>query len=191
MNRLQAEQKKSLRNSIKNGRLSLPEAYTHDAQNLIKNKLISYLSSQSRNKIGLYWSMEKELDTHTLLKDLNNLGIVCSLPKIDTVSSNMTFFEWKPETEMIRNPSLPFLEPDSKKTITPSIVIVPLLSCDSLGNRLGYGKGFYDRYLEKHKAFKIGLCYDRLFSATPIPTENHDQKLDMIITETKIIKLSD
>lgn len=190
MNTLQAELKKSLRNSIKNTRLTLPETYTNTAQNLIKNKLISYLSSQPKYKIGLYWSMEKELDTHTLLKDLNNLGTVCSLPKVDAISSIMTFFEWKPETKMIRNPSLPFLEPDSKKTMNPTIIIVPLLTCDSFGNRLGYGKGFYDRYLEKHKIFTIGLCYDLLFSTTPIPTEKHDQKLDMIITEARIIKLS-
>jgi len=191
MNRLQAELKKSLRDSIKNARSSLSEAYTNTAQNLIKDNLISYLSSQSKYKIGLYWSMEKELNTHIILKNLNDLGIVCALPKVDTISSSMTFFEWTPEIKMIKNPSLPFLEPDSKKIIDPTIIVVPLLTCDSLGNRLGYGKGFYDKYLKKHKAFKIGLCYDQLFSTTPIPTEKHDQKLDVIITETKIIRLSD
>lgn len=66
------------------------------------------------------------------------------------------------------------------------MIIIPMAAADRSGNRLGYGKGFYDRFLSESNAFKAGLVFsDFIFSE--IPTESFDEKLDAIITENEVI----
>ena len=67
------------------------------------------------------------------------------------------------------------------------VVIVPLVGCDKNLNRIGFGKGFYDRFLKDKKAYKIGVCYD--FQVVDNLTVNEwDVKLNKIITPTKVIE---
>ena len=67
------------------------------------------------------------------------------------------------------------------------LVIVPGVAFDRKKNRLGRGKGYYDRFLEQAKNAKtIGICKsDRLFDH--VPTDAHDRKMDALITETEIL----
>ena len=78
-----------------------------------------------------------------------------------------------------------------KKIIYPNILLVPLVAYDKNFNRVGYGGGFYDRYIKKalriRKIFTIGLAYS-FQKVKKIPTNNYDIKLDYIITE-KIIDM--
>ena len=84
------------------------------------------------------------------------------------------------------------LEPYKSKNITPEIIFVPLLAFDSSKNRLGYGKGFYDRYLNKYlKRFKNILTVGVAFSFQKhhkLPKYQKDVKLDFIITEKGMYK---
>ena len=69
----------------------------------------------------------------------------------------------------------------------PEVIFVPLVACDENKNRLGFGKGYYDRYMQDKSALKIGLCYD--FQVTDGITINEwDVPLDMIVTEKRIIR---
>ena len=78
----------------------------------------------------------------------------------------------------------------SGKIINPDILLVPLVSFDSKLNRLGYGGGFYDRYIEKienvKKVIKIGLAFSYQ-KIKKVPTNKFDKKLDFIITEKEIL----
>lgn len=67
------------------------------------------------------------------------------------------------------------------------LIILPGIAFDKAGNRLGYGKGYFDRLLKKTKAYKIGLAYDFQIVEN-IPAETHDQKVDLIVTDKKLIK---
>ena len=102
----------------------------------------------------------------------------------------MDFFEWKKKDPLKIN-KYGIAEPTSVKKIYPDIIFLPLVAFDTDLNRLGYGGGFYDRYLEKilkiKKILKIGLgfSYQEL---KKIPINKHDKKLDLIITEKKIIQ---
>jgi len=108
-----------------------------------------------------------------------------SLPRVK--GSRMFFVDWTPATEMVENSFLPFSEPNSDVEVQPDLIVVPLLICDKLGHRLGYGKGHYDRYLsENSKVIKVGFCYGKIISADKIPQEDHDVKLDAVITENQI-----
>ena len=68
----------------------------------------------------------------------------------------------------------------------PSVVIVPLVACDKNLNRIGMGKGYYDRYLRDKTAIKIGICYDFQVVDKIIPNKT-DIPLDIIVTENQIL----
>ena len=102
----------------------------------------------------------------------------------------MDFFEWTNKNPLKIN-KYGIAEPISVKKIYPDIIFIPLVAYDSALNRLGYGGGFYDRYLNKianiKKILKIGLAYSYQ-ELKKIPVEEYDNRLDLVITEKKIIK---
>lgn len=88
--------------------------------------------------------------------------------------------------------SFGFRHPSSVETVaadTIHVMLIPGLGFSVLGERLGRGKGFYDRYLNNYKGFKIGVCFDCQVSEVSLPTDSWDIKMDYIITETKCIDL--
>lgn len=83
--------------------------------------------------------------------------------------------------------------PDERDNIIPAekidIVIVPGLCFDKFRNRLGYGGGFYDRFLIKTKAVKLAVCFDeQIIESGSLPVNENDVKADAIITDKRIIR---
>ncbi len=138
-----------------------------------------------RGKIfGGYYPYNYEVDVLQILRKLERQNYQISLPKIKD-NSLMDFFKWSVNDPMIINKyGIP--EPVSSKIVYPDILLVPLVAYDSKFNRIGYGGGFYDRYLKKLKKIKkiitIGLAYS-FQKVREIPVNDHDIKLDFIITE--------
>ena len=97
----------------------------------------------------------------------------------------MDFFHWSSKDPLIIN-KFGIPEPVSKKIKYPDILLVPLVAFDEHLNRVGYGGGFYDRYIKKIKKKKklitIGLAYS-FQRVKKIQTNNYDIKLDYIVTE--------
>ena len=79
-------------------------------------------------------------------------------------------------------------EGDCKKN-NIDLIIVPALCCDKNGYRLGYGGGYYDRFLKDYKGIKV-VCLPKQLIFDTIYHEVHDIKMDYIITESRIIKVS-
>jgi len=134
--------------------------------------------------IGGYYPYNYEVDIIQILKKFEKKKYPISLPKIKK-NSQMDFFEWSTKDPLlINNYGIP--EPTSNKVKYPDILLVPLVAYDENLNRVGYGGGFYDRYFEKLKKIKkvtiIGLAYS-FQKVEKIPTNDHDIKLDFIITE--------
>jgi 5-formyltetrahydrofolate cyclo-ligase len=105
-------------------------------------------------------------------------------------NNQMDFFQWSSKTPLkINKYGIP--EPLSKKICYPDILFVPLVGYDSEFNRLGYGGGFYDRYIDKiekyKKIIKIGLAFS-CQKLNKVPTTYYDRKLDFIITEKEILE---
>ena len=99
--------------------------------------------------IGLYWPMLYELDTRPLIKLLLEKKIDIYLPSVS--SNQLKFFQWKLNDTLTFN-RLKFYEPKQKSIQKkPSLILVPMLAFDKKGFRIGYGKGFYDRFFEKNK----------------------------------------
>lgn len=111
------------------------------------------------------------------------------LPKSDLVSCTLKHICWDDSTPLAMN-SWGITEPLSGKEVTAKkldLIVIPLLACDVEGNRLGYGKGFYDRFLASCRpdALKVGLSYFAP-QETIIPHESHDMRLDVCVTPEKV-----
>ena len=138
--------------------------------------------------VGGYYPCNYEIDDLEMLNFLRNKKANTSLPIIRK-NNQMDFFEWTNKDPLKIN-KYGIAEPIPAKKIYPDIIFVPLVAYDDHLNRLGYGGGFYDRYLEKiakiKKILKIGLAFSYQ-ELKKIPINKHDKKLDLIITEKKII----
>ena len=140
-----------------------------------------------RGKIlGGYYPYNYEVDGTQILEKFEKQNYIILLPKIKK-NSQMDFFYWSTKDPMaINRYGIP--EPISNKVKYPDILLVPLVAYDKNFNRIGYGGGFYDRYIKKIKKNKkiitIGLAYS-FQKVKKIPINEHDIKLDFIVTEKK------
>ena len=139
--------------------------------------------------IGGYYPFNYELDILNILEKLEKKKYIISLPKI-AKNNKMNFFKWSFK-EPLRINKFGIPETTSNKKINPNILLIPLVGFDDQLNRLGYGGGYYDRYLSKiednKKIIKIGVGFS-FQKIKNIPINKHDIKLDYIITEKKIIE---
>tara|TARA_B100001093_G_C26556281_1_gene896687 strand:- start:169 stop:711 length:543 start_codon:yes stop_codon:yes gene_type:complete len=152
--------------------------------------VISFLKNNNYHSknFGGYYPSNYEIDDLEILYLLEKKGYNISLPIIKK-NNQMDFFQWsKNEPLKINKYGIP--EPISKKITYPDILFVPLVGFDNKLNRLGYGGGFYDRYIDKIERNKniiiIGLAfsYQKL---KKIPINFHDKRLNFVITEKEIV----
>ena len=157
--------------------------------NLNPIKIHSYLKKKNYNlkNIGGYYPSNYEIDDMEILNYLYKKGSVISLPIIKK-NNHMNFFQWTKKNPLSIN-KYGILEPISFNITYPDILFVPLVAFDNKLNRLGYGGGFYDRYIEKiskiKKILKVGLAFS-FQQLDRIPVNKYDKKLDIIITEKDI-----
>ena len=151
-------------------------------------KLIRLKFKKKFIKIALYYPSNHELNVLKFLEFNNILRQDILLPIIDK-KNYMNFFSWKKNDVLFVN-KFGLLEPAKTRVKVPDIMLVPILAFDKYKYRLGYGKGFYDRYLNKYiKQFKNILTVGVAFSFQrhhKLPIKQNDVKLDFIITEKGI-----
>ena len=154
-------------------------------------KFISFLKINSPNlkNIGGYYPYNYEIDDLEILNLLEKKQFNISLPIIKK-NNQMNFFKWS-NNDPLKINKFGIPEPVSSKIFYPDILLVPLVGYDDNLYRLGYGGGFYDRYIEKmekiKKVIKIGLAFS-FQKITSIPISKYDKRLDFVITEKEILK---
>ncbi|MBT5185205.1 MAG: 5-formyltetrahydrofolate cyclo-ligase [Kordiimonadaceae bacterium] len=132
-----------------------------------------------------YYPIKSELDALTILKVLHAAFFPIALPSIKAKDSPLEFQSWDMKSALIDGPFA--TKQSSEAFVIPEIIIVPLLAFDLKGARIGYGGGYYDRTIEALRKnnpnlITIGVAYDGQ-KVDAVPTEEHDQKLDMVVTE--------
>jgi len=139
--------------------------------------------------IGGYYPSNYEIDDLKILKFLEKKNFNILLPVIKK-NNQMDFFKWS-AIDPLKINKFGIPEPIGRKIFIPDILLIPLVSYDRKLNRLGYGGGFYDRYIEKiekhKKIIKIGLAFSYQ-KTKKIPINKFDKKLDFIINEKEILK---
>lgn len=133
--------------------------------------------------VAAYWPIRSEADPRQLARSLAQLGAQLALPVVH--GDDMTFRAWSGGEGDLVPAGFGALGPLSDATVVaPTIVLAPLLGFDASGQRLGWGKGYYDRYLARCtvRPFVVGVAFSCQEIAA-IPSEAHDHRLDAIVTE--------
>ena len=139
---------------------------------------------------ALYLGRGSEIDTHPLMDWLASQGWTLALPSVEGGDGHMVFRRWAPGQPLVRD-GMGLEAPDpASPVLGPDLVVVPLLAFDRDGRRLGQGGGYYDRALEalrsRRPVFALGLAYAGQ-ETHGLPVEDHDQRLDAILTESEYI----
>lgn len=184
--------KTELRNYYKNIRKHLSSTEIEQKSRAVFEIITNHSDFKTARRLMIYVSFEREVETIALIKTAlkEQKEVVIPISNLETCTitpSLLTSFE-----DLAPN-KLGILElPQHKQIITdPSLIdlcLIPGLAFDLEGHRLGFGKGFYDRFLPllKPSALKIGLAYECQISADSLPYEKHDFIMDKICTEKKL-----
>ena len=176
--------KQELRQDILKKRNNLTSFEIKGKSEKIKQLLFSLPEYKNSKKILYYVSFGSEVNTHNMIKEsLKTKKVV--VPKIK--EQNLILSRIYSFSEL-SNSSYNILEPVKTKRIDEKkidLIIVPGIAFDKKGNRIGYGKGYYDKLLKKLNAKKIALSFEMQL-INNIPKQKHDVSVDMIISEKKI-----
>lgn len=143
-------------------------------QNIINNKYINNCDT-----VLLYSSLSDEVDTFCMIKYFLKYKKV-ALPRV--CGNDMDFYYIKSIDELKKG-SFNILEPTSNDKVCSSncVCIVPGICFDKEGYRIGYGKGYYDKYLSNKNIYKIGICFKECL-IDYIPHDLYDIKVDLIVS---------
>lgn len=145
--------------------------------NLSYKSVMTYLNFgnevSTRNFINFFKSCDKEISI-----PMCSQTSMCAVKLVD-------FMQFKINKFGILEPENPVIIDES----SIDICIVPGVVFDKLGNRIGFGKGYYDRFFQNKDMIKIGICYDFQISDEEIESESHDVKMDYVISDKRILKL--
>ncbi|MEK6808554.1 MAG: 5-formyltetrahydrofolate cyclo-ligase [Nanoarchaeota archaeon] len=178
-----------LRKSILEKRNALLQKDVISNSNRIKERLFKRKEFINANCVMFYVSFGHEVNTHEMIKDSLNKKFVL-VPKI--FGNDIKPCKLKDFSDLSLNKHK-ILEPISSIDVFNGVIdliIVPGIAFDLRGYRIGYGKGYYDRFLKTRNTLKIGLAFE-LQIIKEIPIHNNDVAIDMIISERRFILCED
>ena len=151
-------------------------------QNL--KQISSFTNSQN---IACYFPIGSEINTYDIMLDILGQNKNLLLPRI--VNDNLQFYIVS-NLEKLEKGSFEIMEPkdNCKKAEKIDCVLIPTVGVSKSGVRLGYGKGYYDRFLSLTDTIKISLTYSKQIIKS-IPNDSHDIKMDWIVTEDENVKI--
>ena len=135
--------------------------------------------------IGVFVAHDGEPDLRPLVDWLWARGHVVALPVVADDSGNrqMCFRTWSPQLDLVEGRyGIAVPPPDSSSTIEPACVLVSLTAFDSLGNRMGRGAGYFDRYLARATCDIVGVAFETQ-RVDQVPTASHDVAMPVMVTD--------
>ncbi len=180
--------KKEIRDIVLDIRKSFDSDYLKRLSTVICNRVIKQDLYINCKDIVLYMPINNEVDLDLLMKDAILTGKNIWLPRI--VDKRMEFYKYDSNTKLIEG-KYGILEPDSDHVLKPdedTLIIMPGVAFSEDMGRIGYGGGYYDRYLSDNPCCKtIAVCYN--FQIMPmVPMDDYDIRPDMIISDDKILQ---
>lgn len=145
---------------------------------------------QNANTIFGFWGIPgKEPDTAKLIARLLEQGKTVGLPRM-LPGRQMEVRVYDPAVPMVKA-AFGILEPDVSCAVLKKedidLVLTPAVAYDEQGYRMGFGGGYYDRWLENYSGKTVGLCRECVLQKQ-VPVEPHDAQVDVVVTETQIIR---
>ncbi|UOB19734.1 5-formyltetrahydrofolate cyclo-ligase [Macrococcus armenti] len=174
--------KKELRANTLNDLKKLNNKY--DKENIIFNKLMHHSKFMNAKSIGVTLSMAHEFNTRFLIRYAQITGKTIYVPKCDYKSKEMYFTKYtSPEDITVDSFGIDVMNHDIGKGEAPELMIVPGVRFNKNGYRIGYGGGYYDKYLSNYNGYTISLIFD--VQVGEVVVEQHDIPVQYIITESK------
>lgn len=180
--------KEKFRDSMKKQRSELsPEEVLARSENVIV-RLAGQEAYRRAGCLAIYVSVRNEVRTHSLIESALGSGKRIAVP-VALPNRMLVHREIRNLTELMPSP-LGLMEPSGETgSVVPpcafDVIVVPGLAFDRTGNRIGFGAGYYDRFLSLTPAIKIGLAFDfQLFDR--LPADPRDVSMDLVITESEI-----
>ena len=185
------ERKQDIRKELLKKRNSLTEEQREKYSKLITDRLLSLEQYKEADILLIYASYQSEVCTYEIIRNALHSPKKVFCPKV-LGPGNMEFYEITSLKDIISgykkipepiSTDFPYLNVNHFKTL----MFMPLVGFDDNKNRLGYGGGFYDRYLQNFPTMeRIALAYECQRHESDIPTEETDVKPSLIITEQRI-----
>lgn len=192
--------KEALRREILKKRDSLRKQDAEEMSGLITDKLFQLERFREAKRVAFYMTKGSEVDTSVMIQKAMAMKKEVFVPVTDhkiTFYRFTSFADMKPGKYGILEPMTRDTghgtlgtghgTPDTKPT-EPDVVVVPGVVFGLCMHRIGYGKGYYDKYLAASAAYRVGICYD--FQVVErLPTHENDERMDEIVTDKRLISL--
>lgn len=185
---MEVSTKTKIRSKLLKQRRALSEQTKEEYAMLCARRLFELAAFQKAKTVCVYMSYNGELDTKEIIKEARRQGKTVAAPKVQ--GRQMEFYTFESEEEMERDRH-GILEPvpneNNKVDDEQALLIMPGVAFDEQRNRIGYGGGFYDRYIQTHPTMKkIAVAYDFQI-VEHVPADFFDQKPDTIVTDKRVI----
>lgn len=179
-------EKESLRNLLLEKRDNTSFDLMKIASGKIQKKLKKIFAFKDAQKIGAYYPIGSEIFTQDIIQELLSQGKEVFLPKV--VGDSMEFRKIS-SFSSLEHGSFDIMEPKDDCPIDNNldVILVPTVGISPIGVRLGYGHGFYDKFLAKNKITTISLTLEKQIIKN-IPKSEHDVLIDWIVTEDQILQ---
>lgn len=182
--------KSELRTKYKITRNNINEIDATNKSNSILDNLIKTNLLVECNSIFTYLSYGREVSTDKFINYLFSNNKTVLIPKCDVFTETMIPVVYNISDKTSKNvygikENNSLIEYNKKI----DIVIVPGICFDRFGNRIGHGKGYYDKFFNNNTILKVGLCYDECLYDKKIPCSTNDIAMDYVITDREVIKI--
>ena len=187
------EEKNRIRSLYKEKRSAIPRDIKQIMDSAICKRFLSLSSYRFADTILLYSPLKNEIDTLPIAADALEKGKKIAYPRC--IEDNEMVYHYITSTDQLTpgkygimepSPSLPVFSPEDDSR---AVCVLPAIVYDKRGYRLGYGKGYYDRFLSSFKGTKAGLIYSD-FIIDRIPVGRFDLSSDVVITEKGVISFA-
>ncbi len=182
------EIKNELRQRARGKRTALDPAHRARAEERIRQAFLSLLCLREARTLLVYYPRQGELDILPLVRACRERGIAIAYPRCGDGAGEMEFYYVRDEAALLPGKyGIPEPQGDAERYRpedgTRDICLVPGLLFDRSGGRLGYGGGYYDRYLARFSGLRIGLCMQTFVHPTPLPKGRYDLPIHILVTE--------
>ncbi|XP_031296574.1 5-formyltetrahydrofolate cyclo-ligase isoform X1 [Camelus dromedarius] len=189
--------KRSLRSELKQRLLTMSAEERLRQSRLVTQKVIAHSQYQKSKRISIFLSMQDEIETEEIIKDIFRQGKTCFIPRYQFQSSHMDMVRLASPEEIsslprtswnIPQPGEDEVREEALSTGGLDLIFMPGLGFDNHGNRLGRGKGYYDTYLKRclqsqdGKPYTLALAF-REQICPQVPVDENDVKVDEVLYE--------
>ncbi len=178
--------KKDMRKEMMDRLASLDPSDKKRKEETLKTKLLEYISQLNITSVGIVLSMPHEMDTDGIISQLKSQGIEIYTPVCNYDQKVMNFCEFSSFDAVVKDEKGLRVPKDAERVNNaPGLILVPGLIYSQTGYRIGYGGGYYDKFLANYTGLKVSLLFEEQLGEVIV--EPHDIPVDILITPERTI----